>query len=367
MELIEILLAVLVAALVFAVASFAVVTLRLVRALETRPAPSFFERIAPSVVAPCRHGLAFAECALCNPEAPIACESCGAPSIDECECDPADFGAEDPLEETLRSVGELAAVVAEVDRSLESGSPSAPSTEAPEPEPASPASAKTTEAPTATKPRLVASKGPEFVCGGAKKRHNYRGSDVEGRCKNCGAPEPGVGQLAAATTPEQAAAWQADRTPPDVQLQPTPTAAKRSSSAAGTVLAGASTPPASPPEPVEDPAGAHITGPSTSKATSSGAIRAARRGGSDDDITIAGEFRGEKQEQEPYWDAQALADGWCPRGHGPMAEQPDEYGDTDRYCITCGFRPTRAPEPGETGPAPGKSRRREPSINGMRI
>lgn len=198
----------------------------------------------------------------------------------------------------------------------------------------------------------VESKGPDFVCGGDKKRHNYRSSKVAGRCVNCGAPQPGIGQKAAVTTPEQAAAWRVDGAVPDVTLEAAPSAASRKAPAPITPA---------------DPAGAHISGPSTAKAAPSGATRSGRRGGLDAPLTIAGTEAEQATQGEAYWDEAAIAQGWCPRGHGPLRVERDEYGDQDTYCLTCGFRPTRQPAPDEVGPAPGKLRRREPSTNGMRI
>lgn len=223
-------------------------------------------------------------------------------------------------------------------------------TEAPEPPPAP---SRRQLAQRAAEAKQPASKGPEYVCGGDRKRHRYADSKLAGHCGNCGAPAPAVGQMAAVTTPEQAAAWREHGTVPSVELLPAPSKAPKSDA-----------------EPEPDPAGAHVAGPATSKATSTGPTRAARRGGAAVPLTVMGEVAEEPQDA-PLVVPVASPDH-CPRGHGRLnLTATDEYGDPDPHCTVCGHRP---PPPNAeelmreaSGPREGAQRRREPSIRGMRI
>lgn len=57
----------------------------------------------------------------------------------------------------------------------------------------------------------------------------------------------------------------------------------------------------------------------------------------------------------------------CPRGHGALASQVDEFGDQDDYCLTCGYRPIRTDVPDDDpyGLRGGKQRQRKPRVAGM--
>jgi|GEM_PF-2964598 len=171
----------------------------------------------------------------------------------------------------------------------------------------------------------------ERPCGGTHKNHKY--VDAQGTrqadCIRCGSP---------------------DRAHPKKVTSRAPRAPK-------------------PAEPVADPVGAHVSGPATSKASTTGRTRAERRGGAAGELSILG-----TQKETSTAPATVIEDAsreFCPRGHGRFLVTNDEYGDPDPHCITCGGRPLA--ENAEelmreaTEPREGAQRRRAPRTAGMRI
>jgi len=246
-----------------------------------------------------------------------------------------------PLDQRLMDA--LRRGVAEAEAELMDGDPEAPEpvgflnvtadpvSEDAEPDPLNePAPSAPVEAPAVNEPpdELPDAERP---CGGTHKNHKY--VDAQGTrqadCIRCGSP---------------------DRALPKKVTTRAPRAPK-------------------PAEPVADPVGAHVSGPATSKASTTGRTRAERRGGAAGELSIQG-----TQKETSTAPATVIEDAsrdFCPRGHGRFLVTNDEYGDPDPHCITCGARPLA--ENAEelmreaTEPREGAQRRREPRTAGMRI